>query len=128
MASVVGQIDGSIKKHSKNFQNMQNPPLMTGDPQSLILDLIVPPELHLVLGVTDKITVEMRKSIFGENTGVRFLESFYKKENISLCGKQGGKVEGNSTRNFLKSLDSLELELRKHSDEVFLQGLPYVRI
>ena len=31
-------------------------------------------------------------------------------ENITVCGKQGGKLEGNSSIKFLKSLDSLEFK------------------
>ena len=36
---------------SKNFQNMRHQPLLNGSPDALILELIVPPELHLMLGL-----------------------------------------------------------------------------
>ena len=42
--------DGSIDKRDKNFQNMRHLPLLKGDPENLILDLVAIPELHLVLG------------------------------------------------------------------------------
>ena len=42
--------DGADKSKAKNFQNMRHPPLLTGDPNMLILSQIVPPELHLMLG------------------------------------------------------------------------------
>lgn len=48
-------------------------------------------------------------------------------ENITVCGKQGGKLEGNSSRKLLKSLDSLELELEKCSPEIYLKSLPFVK-
>ena len=34
----------------KNFQNMRHLPLLNGDPENFILDLVAIPELHLVLG------------------------------------------------------------------------------
>merc|ERR1711954_639219 len=60
-------------------------------------------------------------------TGKEFMMRFYKKENITVCGKQGGKLEGNATRKLLKSMDSLELELGKVSEEVYIKGLPFTR-
>ena len=48
-------------------------------------------------------------------------------ENITVCGKQGGKLEGNATRKLLKCLDSLELELSKVSQDVYIKGLPFTR-
>lgn len=43
--------DGSKKKKSKDFQNMSHKPLIKGDPETVILETIVPPELHLTLGM-----------------------------------------------------------------------------
>ena len=43
------------------------------------------------------------------------------------CAKQGGKLQGNSTRKLLKCVDSLELELRKISAEAYCEGLPFIR-
>ena len=64
---------------------------------------------------------------FYKKSGDNFMSSFYRKENITVCAKQGGKLEGNSTRKLLKSLDSLELELSKLSPEVYLNSLPFLR-
>jgi hypothetical protein len=119
--------DGSRDKRSKDFQNMRNPPLLKGAPEDLILELVSPPELHLDLGIPDKLTTEMIKNVFpDEKAGKEFMSKFYKKENITVCGKQGGKLEG-ATRMFLKTTHSLELELRKVSPEVFMKGLPFTR-
>jgi hypothetical protein len=120
--------DGSRDMRSKDFQNMRNPPLLKGAPEDLILELISPPELHLELGIPDKLTTELIKNVFpDEKAGKEFMSKFYKKENITVCGKQGGKLEGNATRKFLKTTHSLELELRKVSPELFMKGLPFTR-
>ena len=113
---------------SRDFQNLRNPPLLKGNPEDLILELVSPLELHLKLGIPDKLTTEMIKNVFSnEKIGKEFMSNFYKKENITVFGKQGGKLEGNATRKFLKSTHSLELELRKVSPEVFMKGLPFTR-
>ena len=44
------KIDCSIDKRGKKFQNMRHLPLLKGDPENLILDLVAITELHLVLG------------------------------------------------------------------------------
>ena len=68
--------------------------------------------------------MEMKRNAFPDKkSGDTFMSSFYKKENITVCAKQGGKLEGNSTRKLLKLLDSLELELSKLSPEIYLNSL-----
>ena len=49
-------------------------------------------------------------------------------ENITVSGKQGGKLQGNASRKLLKCLDSLELELSKYSAGTCMKGLPYIRV
>jgi hypothetical protein len=72
--------------------------------------------------------MEMKRNAFPDKkSGDTFMSSFYKKENITVCAKQGGKLEGNSTRKLLKLLDSLELELSKLSPEIYLNSLPFLR-
>ena len=44
-----------------------------------------------------------------------------------MCAKQGGKLEGNSTRKLLKCLDSLEFELQQCDGDVYLRGLPFIQ-
>ena len=45
-----------------------------------------------------------------------------------MSGRQGGKLQGNASRKFLKCLDSLEFELSKCSVAVHIRGLPYIRV
>ena len=42
--------DGAIGHRAKLFQNMRHPPLINGDPESKIINLVNPMELHLLLG------------------------------------------------------------------------------
>ena len=44
-----------------------------------------------------------------------------------MCGKQGGKLNGNACRKLLNCVDSLELELRKYSAQAYITGLPFVK-
>ena len=89
--------DGSRDKKSKDFQNMRHLPLIKGDPETLILDIFSPPELHLELGqfwkrilkknyyhfhagVPDKLTSEIISKVFDTaQSGKDFMERFYKK-------------------------------------------------
>ena len=118
--------DGCEKKRGKEFQNMQHSPLLSGDPDSMIIDLIPPPELHLLLGVTDKLLTEFALNVFPHHQGKDFLTSFYKDENITVSGRHGGKLNGNASRKVLRSMDSFEEKLKQHSDEHYVLGLPYI--
>ena len=101
--------------------------MIKGDPETFILDLIAIPELHLVLGVTDKLIFEFKRNAFSGTSGRDFMASFFKKENITVSGKQGGKLEGNACRKFLKCLDSLELMLSQCPSDNHIKGLPFIR-
>ena len=52
---------------------------------------------------------------------------FIKKENITVCGKQGGTLEGNSTRKFLKKVDRLADHLASISGDVLQSGQPFLQ-
>jgi hypothetical protein len=50
---------GSILMSAKSFYNCIHPPLIAGDDSDTILSKIPPPELHIMLGVTNKIFDEL---------------------------------------------------------------------
>ena len=78
---------------------MRHQPLVNGDPGVLILELFVPPELHLMLGllylpillvlwvkqsfftsgVVDKILTELKRNVFDKKVGKQFMDAFFKK-------------------------------------------------
>ena len=55
---------GANKKTQKRFQNVTNPPLLTGSDDKLVLDILAVPELHLLLGIVDKLLREFENRVF----------------------------------------------------------------
>lgn len=51
---------GSIMKNAKNYKNCVNLPVFTGDENTRVLEIIPPPERHLMLGVVNKIVKHMQ--------------------------------------------------------------------
>ena len=45
-------IAGAKKPKAMKFSNVINEPLLTGDPNALVIDLLNIPELHLLIGKT----------------------------------------------------------------------------
>ena len=79
------------------------------EPDDLILGAVAPPELHLMLGVTDKLKKSLEKTVFEtEDEGKAFIDTFLDEENISKKGYMDSRsLEGNQTRKFLKSTQKL---------------------
>ena len=86
------------------------------------------PELHLLLGVVEKLLREFENRVFlNKNTGKKFMDNYLKSVSIVRKSYQGAtSLEGNQSRKFLKLIDKLELELMKESEEVIVNGLPYI--
>ena len=100
---------GADKKKQKDFQNVVNKPLLELEPDDLVLGTVAPPELHLMLGVTDKLKKSLEKTVFEtEDEGKAFIDTFLDEENISKKGYMDSRsLEGNQTRRFLKSTEKL---------------------
>ena len=100
---------GADKKKQKDFQNVVNKPLLNLEPDDLILGPVVPPELHLMLGVTDKLRKILETTVFEtEDEGKEFVDNFLHDQNISTKGYMDSRsLEGNQTRMFLKSTTKL---------------------
>ena len=107
---------GGDKKKQKDFQNIVNKPLLQMEPDDLILGAVAPPELHLMLGVTDKVKKILEKTVFEtEKQGKEFIDDFLDNQNISKKGYMDSRsLEGNQTRRFLKATE----ELRDAYEEV----------
>lgn len=93
---------GSTIKNAKNYKNCINLPVFTGDENTRILEIIPPPELHLMLGVMNKIVNHMQGE-FSKETN----------EWTNLCNVQreithgGTGFKGNSCKILLNKVDSL---------------------
>ena len=70
---------------------------------------MAPPELHLMLGVTDKLKKILETTVFEtEDEGREFMDDFLDQHNISKKGYMDSRsLEGNQTRMFLKSTTKL---------------------
>ena len=121
---------GGDKKKQKEFQNVVNEPLLGGDPNDLILGSVAPPELHLMLGVTDKQKKLLESEVFEkEEDGKEFIDNFLDKHNISRKGYMDSRsLEGNQTRQFLKSTDKLREAYKEVGEEEQKKAEPIIKI
>lgn len=95
-------VDAGSNKDAKSFKNCINPPIIQSNEDRLILDLIPPPELHLLLGVVNTIFSHM-------------LTEFEKEANdwAERCSVQramhhgGPSFNGNNCKILLNNLDWL---------------------
>ena len=56
--------DGANLKKAKKCTNVIHPPLLTGEKNKKILELVNIPGLHILLSVVDKILKEIEKNLF----------------------------------------------------------------
>ena len=114
--------NGANRRSAKMYQNVVNRPLLIGEDEVKTLEILNPPQLHLMTGVLGKLIKEMEK-----HTGEKFVSRFLRQEDISRCVYQGSRsFEGNQARKLLKSVDKLEREVKSLNIETLIQVLPYV--
>ena len=65
---------GSPYKRQQEFQNIVNLPLLSGDPDQLVLGMLIPPPLHILLGVVDKHITSVETNVFPSLTGIFFFD------------------------------------------------------
>ena len=119
---------GGIKRTQQKYQNVTNPPLLTADDSKLIIEVLCIPELHILIGVVDKLLKEFEKNVFpSEDLGLKFMDKYLKKVAIERKSYQGAhSLEGNQSRDFLKKVDILQQALEKESEAAVLNGLPFI--
>ena len=52
---------GGNKAKAMDFKNVPRKPLLAGQPEDLVLDLLIPPELHCMTGVAGKLLKELER-------------------------------------------------------------------
>ena len=99
---------GSVRSNSKKFQSLQqrscakefknctNAPLVTGDDHEMIISLLPPPELHLLLRVTNKLYSELVK----KNESVA--KEWSIQVGLTRPNLHSGEFNGNMCRRLLK--------------------------
>ena len=95
---------GGNKAKAMDFKNVTRRPLLAGQPEDLVLDLLIPPELHCMTGVAGKLLKEMERGCFqSRKEGKKFVNTFLKANNIQKCVYQGSEsFEGNQARKLLQ--------------------------
>ena len=120
--------NGSKKSTAKRFQNVVNPPLLTGDDDTRTLEKLNISELHCMTGSTGKLISEMERCAFETiEDGEKFINDFLKREDISKCVYQGSNsFEGNQARKLLQSVDKLERDIMNLDFDTAAKALPFV--
>lgn len=130
----LGEIRGFVKdfrnagmpmRRAQQFQNCVNMPLIQGSDSTLVLDLIPPPELHLMLGIVNRIFDSLNQQ-WGEGKAYEWGMN----NGIIRVAYRGGNMEGNQCRKLLLKLNLLEKVLPKslHSYLKALKDFDRVRL
>lgn len=93
---------GALKDRAKNFFNCIHPPLITTTEDKNLLEIIPPPELHLMLGVVNTVFTHMLKEF--ETESLAWAESCYVQREITHGNPA---FKGNSCKKLLENVDIL---------------------
>lgn len=93
---------GAKKNDAKSFGNCIQKPVFTGDSNQVILDIIPPPELHLMLGVVNIIFERMLKEFNKE--ALEWAKSCNVERDVTYGGTN---FNGNSCKRLLDKIDVL---------------------
>ena len=78
-----------ILKKGKKYTNVVHPPLLTGDKNKKILELVNIPGLHILLSVADKILKEIEKNLFeNKECDLQFVNQYLSMINICRVSYQ----------------------------------------
>ena len=83
---------GADKKNAANHQNVVNKPLICGDPDSKIEEIMTLPELHIMTGIAGKLLGELESKAFSsKEEGEKFTNSWMHNHSppINRCVYQG---------------------------------------
>ena len=71
---------GADPKTQQHYQNVVNAPLIVAQGEDLILGVLAVPELHILLGVVDKLMSGIENEVFSsKEMGREFMDKFLKK-------------------------------------------------
>lgn len=106
---------GKLKKNAKNFMNCINVPVFSKDEDVLVLEVVPPPELHLLLEAVNTLFFHMQKE--NEQVCLQWAE----KCNVQRqCTYGSPTFAGNACKTLLEKVDILDsfkyLELAKFVD------------
>lgn len=93
---------GGKSDTGKNYYNCVQRPVFTGDDDKLILDIIPPPELHLMIGVVNSIYNHMLKE--SNESALLWAKSCHVERDVT---NGGTSFNGNSCKKLLNNVDLL---------------------
>ena len=96
--------DGSVKKKMKYFKSCINLPMFYSENDQLILDVMPPPELHLLLGCVNKLYEHLEKC--NPNIAKKWARQCHVEKKFTNGGNYS--FEGNSCKLLLKNVDKLQ--------------------
>jgi hypothetical protein len=103
---------GSDRIKAKNYDNVVHPSIVNGQNEKSVLELIPPPELHLLIGPVNTMYFGLKK-VWTD------CDKWLKKCNVQQEAMHGGSFNGNNCRTLLKKIDDLQAMCP-------IQCLPYV--
>lgn len=98
---------GANLKNMMAFKNVIHSCLLEYDDEQLVLDVIPPPELHLLMGVVNKI-LDLVIKVWPE------VLDWCRSKGITRHGYQGGGLDGNNSKKLLDKLDELSAIIPIH--------------
>ena len=117
------EADGCPKANAKDYTNTTEAPLLAGSDDDLLIDLLFLPGLHMLTGITGKLSGEIEATFDDKVVGRNFMDKFLKVINVTRSEYHGMfSFEGNLARKLLKNIgklmDSAKRLPRKHKARV----------
>lgn len=97
---------GCPLRRAAEFMNCIHPPLIDADDSELVLNIIPPPELHLMLGISNKLFDELNAA-WGDNNAYKWGARY----NIFRVDYRGGSLLGNQCDKLLKLTKQLKIDV-----------------
>ena len=110
---------GSVLKKAMKFNNVVNPPLVTGlDDQKILGDLFYFPEHHVYTGIHGKLVKELERKVFKTpEEGKAFMDRWMASPGVNVARTVyhgSASFIGNMVTRFLKNIDDLQTQLREY--------------
>ena len=109
--------NGSNLKQAQKYNNVVNPPLLTGSDNTKVLSIVYFPELHVLTGIVGKLVKELERKVFSTpEIGKKFMDDWMASPsvNVSRTVYQGSaNFVGDMAKLLLKKIDYLEMAISK---------------
>ena len=122
--------NGSKLKDAMKFNNVINPPLLTGPDDSKVLSVVYFPELHVLTGIVGKLVKEMEKNVFpSPEEGKKFMDEWMASPSVNVCRTVyhgSANFVGDMARKLLKKVANMKVTVNKLDPEIIAKAAPYL--